>query len=593
MMNGTRIELPNDERVIAYFSMEIGLDAEMPTYSGGLGVLAGDTIRSAADLNVPMIALTLLPRKGYFYQRISADGSQTEEPVEWVVEDHLREMAERTSVTIDGRTVKIRPWRYEVAGIGGFKVPIYFLDTDLPENFEWDRTLTDFLYGGDQYYRLCQEVILGIGGVRILRALGYGRIERFHMNEGHAALLALELLDEEVQRNGRKTVSKSDIEAVRKKCIFTTHTPIPTAHDKFPIDLVKRVLGLREDFWDLKDVFCLDLAIRVLGFTDVHGNFNNASGANLNMTSLALSMSHYVNGVAKKHSEISRLMFAEYDINSITNGVHAATWTGTSFQKLYDKFIPGWRNDNFSIRYALSIPKDMIWDAHMEQKRRLIEYVNHGSNLGMGVDVLTIGFARRSASYKRGELFFTDIEKLKNICTKAGHFQMIYAGKAHPQDQPGKETIQRIYQAKESLKKDIKISYLENYDIDLAKMITSGVDLWLNTPQPPLEASGTSGMKAALNGVPSLSILDGWWIEGCIEGLTGWSIEGRADGVKPSGDLSDDALSLYDKLERMIIPLFYHDRDRFINVMLHCIAINGSFFNTHRMIQQYVLNAYL
>lgn len=448
-MDGTRIELPTDERVIAYFSMEIGLDAEMPTYSGGLGVLAGDTIRSAADLSVPMVALTLLHHKGYFYQRISADGSQAEEPVEWVVEDHLREMPERASVTMDGRTVKIRPWRYEVEGIGGFKVPIYFLDTDLPENLKWDRTLTDFLYGGDQYYRFCQEVILGIGGVRILRALGYGRIERFHMNEGHAALLAMELLDEEAQRNGRKTVSKSDIEAVRKKCIFTTHTPIPTAHDKFPIDVVKRVLGLREDFWDLKDVFSLDLAIRVLGFTDVHGNFNNASGANLNMTSLALNMSHYVNGVAKKHSEISRLMFAEYDINSITNGVHAATWTGTSFQKLYDKFIPGWRNDNFSIRYALSIPKDMIWDAHMEQKRRLIEYVNHESNLGMGVDVLTIGFARRSASYKRGELFFTDIEKLKNICTKAGHFQVIYAGKAHPQDLPGKETIQRIYQAKE------------------------------------------------------------------------------------------------------------------------------------------------
>jgi starch phosphorylase len=585
-------DVSSSERTIAYFSMEIGIDAEIPTYSGGLGVLAGDTIRSAADLNLPMVAVTLLHRKGYFFQRISADGRQTEESVKWVVEDFLREMQKRTSVVIDGRTVRIRSWVLEVKGIGGFTVPVYFLDTNLPENSEWDRTLTDSLYGGDHYYRLCQELILGMGGVRILRALGYKQIKRFHMNEGHAAFLTLELLDEEARRKDRKTVSRNDIEAVKQQCIFTTHTPVPAGHDQFPIDLVGRVLGSRDDFLDLKDIFCLDLATRVLGLTDVPKDLNNPSGAKLNMTLLALNMSHYVNGVAKKHGEISKQMFAEYDINSITNGVHAATWTGASFRTLYDEFIPGWRSDNFSLRYALSIPKEMIWNAHVEQKKQLIESVNRESNLGMSVDVLTIGFARRSASYKRGDLFFSDIERLRRISAQSGHLQVIYAGKAHPHDQSGKEVIRRIYQAKEALKKDIKIAYLENYDIDLGKMITSGVDVWLNTPQPPMEASGTSGMKAALNGIPSLSILDGWWIEGCIEGLTGWSIEGDPSGTNSSGEMSGDALSLYNKLEQLIIPLFYHDRDRFIDVMRSCIAINGSFFNTHRMVQQYVLHAY-
>jgi len=577
----------DDQRTIAYFSMEIGLDPEMPTYSGGLGILAGDTIRSAADLKVPMIAVTLLYRKGYFYQRLDETGWQSEEPVHWIVEDCLEEMPQRASVVIEGRTVQIRSWKYEVEGIGDFKVPVYFLDTDLPENSEWDRTLTDFLYGGDQHYRLCQELILGIGGVRMLRALGYDRIERLHMNEGHASLLTLELLDEEAKKAGRESVMRSDIEAVKRKCIFTTHTPVPAGHDQFPIDLMRRVLGERDDFLDMKDVYCTDLVAHILrqrvsDLNDVIRGENK-----LNMTYLALNLSHYVNGVAKKHGEVSKLMFAEYTIDAITNGVHAATWTAGSFQKLYDGHIPGWRQDNFSLRYALSIPKQEIWNAHTETKKELIEYVNRETNIGMGVDVFTIGFARRAATYKRAELLFTDIERLKSISSKAGPFQVIYAGKAHPQDQEGKEIIKRIFQAKEELKNNVRIAYIENYDMELGKLMTSGVDLWLNTPQPPLEASGTSGMKAALNGVPSLSVLDGWWIEGCIEGKTGWSI-----GEKGSADASNDAASLYSKLEQTIIPMFYHERDNFIDIMVHCIALNGSFFNTHRMVEQYVLNAY-
>jgi starch phosphorylase len=561
----------NDRRTIAYFSMEIGIEAGIPTYSGGLGVLAGDTVRAAADLKVPMAAVTLLHRKGYCYQRLDESGRQTEESVGWVVENILEEMPERAAVTLEGRNVSFRCWRHEVRGTGGFRVPVYFLDTDLEENTESDRTLTDFLYGGDQRYRLCQEVILGIGGVRMLGALGYENIERFHMNEGHAGLLALELLDEAAREAGRTAISHADIETVQRKCIFTTHTPVPAGQDQFPLDLVDRVLD-RKEIYEMKDIFCCE--------------------GRLNMTYLALNLSHYVNGVAKRHGEVSRLMFARYNIDAITNGVHAVTWTSEPFRELYDRYILGWRQDNFSLRYALSIPRGEIWNAHVEAKKRLIRYVNRETNVGMGVDVLTLGFARRSATYKRGDLLFYDIERLKRISSAGGPFQAVFAGKAHPKDEGGKRLIEKIFQAKDALKKEIRIAYLENYDLELGQLITAGVDVWLNTPQPPLEASGTSGMKAALNGVPSLSILDGWWIEGCIEGVTGWSIgeDGRGEGETHVSSI--DASFLYDKLEQVVIPLFYRNRERFIDVMVHTIALNGSFFNTHRMLLQYLQKAY-
>ena len=562
----------DERRSIAYFSMEIGLEERIPTYSGGLGVLAGDTIRSAADLKVPMVAVTLLYRKGYFRQELEADGWQREEPAPWAVEDFLEEMPQRTGVSVEGRTVRLRCWKYEVKGIGGFMVPVYFLDADLPEISEWDRTLTHSLYGGDEHYRLCQEVILGIGGVRMLRALGHENIRSFHLNEGHAALLTLELLDEEAKRAGRRSLTEDDREAVRKKCVFTTHTPVPAGHDKFPADLARRVIGQREDFFALEGIL-------------YQGNI-------LNMTYLALNLSRYINGVAKKHGEVSRLMFAGYSIEAITNGVHAATWVSEPFRELFDRYIPTWQQDNFSLRYALSIPKQEVWDAHRQAKKRLIGFVNRETGAGMDENVLTIGFARRATTYKRADLLFQDLERLRRISAETGKIQVIYAGKAHPRDQGGKELIKRIFRAKQALEKDIRIVYLADYNMTLGAMITSGVDIWLNTPEPPMEASGTSGMKAALNGVPSLSVLDGWWVEGHIEGLTGWGI-GEINRQKREGrDHSLDSVSLYDRLERVIVPLFYRDRERFIDVMIHSIAINGSFFNTHRMIQEYVLNAY-
>lgn len=547
--------------------MEIALEEGIPSYSGGLGVLAGDMLRSAADLKLPICAVTLIYRKGYFYQKLSPDGIQSEMPVDWIPSDFLQKLPQRIEVAIEGRKIQVSAWQYNISN-DGCSIPVYLLDTDLPENSPWDRTLTHILYGGDQHYRFCQEIILGVGGVRMLRALGYDRINRFHMNEGHASLLTLELLDEEAKKAKKETFSQEEVEIVRKQCIFTTHTPVIAGHDKFPLDMVERVLQ-RRDIFKMKDLFCCEGV--------------------LNMTHLALNLSHYVNGVAKQHGEVSRLLFSKYSIDSITNGVYAPTWVSLSFQTLYDRYIPGWREDKFSLRSALNIPKSEIWNAHFAQKKNLIEYVNRQTNEGLDFEIFTIGFARRAAAYKRGDLLFHDIKRLKALVDKVGPMQVIYAGKAHPQDQPGKDIIKLIFQAKEQLKGVIKVVYLENYDIEMAQKMVSGVDLWLNTPQAPMEASGTSGMKAALNGIPMLSTRDGWWIEGCIEGVTGWSI---GSDFKDAKNIIDDTASLLDKLEGIIIPMFYHERDAFLNVMAHCIALNGSFFNTQRMVLQYLLKAY-
>jgi starch phosphorylase len=554
------------DRTIAYFSMEIALAPGIPTYSGGLGVLAGDTIRSAADLAVPMVAVSLLHRKGYFYQRLDAKGRQGEEPVVWSVDDAVQALPLRTSVAVEGRTVQLRAWTYPVRGFAGHIVPVYLLDADLPENAPEDRALTDHLYGGDDRYRLCQEVLLGIGGIRVLRALGHDGLKRFHMNEGHSSLLAVELLEEQLRRDGRTTARGEDLEAVRKHCVFTTHTPVPAGHDKFPMQLAVRVLGERR----------ASLAREAFGCDQ-----------ELNLTHLALSVSHYVNGVAKKHGEISRNMFSEQRIDAITNGVHAATWMSPPFQRLFDHYVGDWREDNFGLRAALEIPRDQIWEAHLESKRELVRHVNRTANAGLDLDILTIGFARRATAYKRPDLLFSDLDRLRQIASRGGPLQIIYSGKAHPRDQNGKEIIQRIFAARDSLRGQINVVYLQNYDLELGRLMTSGVDVWLNTPQPPMEASGTSGMKAALNGVPSLSVLDGWWIEGCIEGVTGWAI--GAAGAE--GDATD-AESLYQKLEETILPIFYGDQSRFVEVMCHAIALNGAFFNTQRMIQQYIVKAY-
>ena len=515
-----------------------------------------------------MVAVSLIHRKGYFAQKLDAHGNQMESPADWSPETHLQRLGPIVSVSIEGREVRVGAWQYVFAGITGHAVPLFFLDTDLEENSPADRGLTDFLYGGDQRYRLCQEAILGLGGVMMLRALGYADIQIFHMNEGHSALAPLALLEELGRERGEERFSETEVQAVRRHCAFTTHTPVPAGHDRFAADLVYQVLGEKR--------------------ANTLAQLQLINGA-LNMTELALRLSGFVNAVSMRHAEVSRAMFPNHGIDAITNGVHAATWTAAPMAALYDRYLPGWRSDNCYLRYAVGIPRGEIRQAHEQAKQELLRQVRWLTGSQLDERIFTIGFARRATGYKRGDLLFANLERLKQIARQAGSIQLIYAGKAHPRDEGGKEIIRRIFEAAAALAKDTRVVYLENYDMTLGKLLCSGVDIWLNTPLRPQEASGTSGMKAALNGVPSLSILDGWWVEGHVEGVTGWSI---GDAGVSENDSSAEAASLYEKLERLILPLYYKEPDKFAEVRRSAIALNGSFFNTQRMISQYVRHAY-
>ncbi|MDX2146954.1 MAG: alpha-glucan family phosphorylase [Planctomycetota bacterium] len=561
-------------REIAYFTMEIGIDPNVPTYSGGLGMLAGDCIRSAADLGLPLVTVSLLHRKGYFFQKLDTHGNQTEEPTAWIVEDYLTRETPRTAVTIEGRTVHIAIWRFDVSGIGG-TVPVYFLDTDLEENHPDDRNLTDELYGRDAEYRLRQEIVLGIGGVRALRALGHSKLHVMHMNEGHPALLILERAAEHAASRGVDPTDDAVTAAVRHDCAFTTHTPVAAGHDCFPLGLVRRFLG---DQPLLRDG---------LPYT---------SDGVLNLSKLALHYCGYSNAVSVRHRDVSRAMFPGYDIDAITNGVHAPSWVAPPIAKLLDEHCPDWRRDERHLRLALRIPAAAIRGAHAQAKRKLIQHVNNEYNAGLDVENFTIAFARRATPYKRATMLFHDLDRLAGICRQHGPVQFIFAGKAHPRDGAGKDLIRTIMSSLDKLKGVARGVYLPNYDFDLCRRMVAGVDLWLNNPLPPLEASGTSGMKAALNGVPSLSTLDGWWLEGCVEGVTGWAIgdDRYHAGVDAHvvDDRNADSASLYQKLELHILPTYYQRPDDWARIMLHSIAINGSYFNTQRVMLRYLSRAY-
>jgi len=562
--------IPLDTFAVAYFSMEFGVDPSMPTYSGGLGILAGDTMRAAADLGLPMVGVTLLCRKGYFRQHLDSNGNQSESGADWSPNGVLQLLPPRVLVTIAGRQVQVQAWRYEVHGESAHTVPVYFLDTALPENTPWDQSLTDHLYGGDDHYRLCQQVVLGLGGVAMLRVLGHHRVQAYHMNEGHSALVVLALLEEQTWGRGLHAANSADKEAVRQRCVFTTHTPVLAGRDTFPLGLVREVLGEERTSFLMTTQCC--------------------SNGVVSMPNLALDFSRYINGVSMRHETTSRTIFTNHRIGSVTNGVHASTWTSPPFRRLYDHYIPEWRRDNLYLRYAISIPLEEIWQAHTEAKQELLAEVGKQTGVCLDPAVVTLGFARRATAYKRTDLLFSDLGQLKNIAQQVGPLQIICGGKAHPRDEGGKALIQRIFEAANALRDIMAVVYLEEYDIAWAKFLCSGVDLWLNTPQKPLEASGTSGMKAALNGVPSLSILDGWWIEGHVEGVTGWSIgDGWQSEVNPPREIA----SMYNKLEHVILPMFYQKPDAFVSIMRSAIALNGSYFNAQRMIAQYVRNAYL
>jgi len=557
---------------IAYFSMEIGLRAEIPTYSGGLGVLAGDTIKSAADLKVPMVATTLLYRKGYFEQHFNADGWQQESETSWKPENYMELLPTKTLVTIGQRDVKLQAWLYRLKSPTGGTVPILFLDTDIPGNDEEDRRITHHLYGGDLAYRLKQEVILGIGGARILKALGF-EIRRYHMNEGHAALLTLELL-----KNSRLPVEDTwdergswNTRQVTDQCVFTTHTPVPAGHDRFPYPLVAETL---------REEISIDFLKGLAGKDE------------FNMTMLAMNLSRYINGVAKRHGEVSKNMFPGFEIHAITNGIHPFTWCSPYFVELFDRFLPGWANEPELLVRVDNIPDDDIWEAHTGAKALFFQYIKEKTGKTLDPELLTIGFARRAATYKRGDLIFNNLSRLLEI--GAGKLQFVFGGKAHPRDNEGKQVIQRIIHQVEKMRGKIDLVYLENYNMDVASRFIPGVDLWLNNPVRPLEASGTSGMKAALNGVPNFSVLDGWWIEGHIEGVTGWSIGPPPAQVEQEAGRTDEDLDdMYQKLSEVIIPLYYTDRSGWIKVMKNAIGKNAYYFNTHVMMRRYVTEAYI
>ncbi|MCB9845893.1 MAG: alpha-glucan family phosphorylase [Phycisphaeraceae bacterium] len=553
---------------MAYFSLEIGIDPRIPTYSGGLGVLAGDTIHAAADLGLPMIGITLLYRKGYFTQSLDEAGRQHEAPTAWVPEELVEEMPPRTYVPIEGRTVHVRAFRRLVTGVGGHVVPVYFLDTDIERNDPRDREITHSLYAGDHPHRIKQEAVLGIAGRRMVRALGYDAT-CFHMNEGHGCFLTVELLSEHLSRHRTFSIGPDAIDWVRRQCVFTTHTPVEAGHDRFDVRAVKGIIGEHPVF-DRPDL---------IGGTGV-----------LNTTRLALNLSRYANGVARKHGEVSRAMFPGYAIDSVTNGVHHLTWTCPAMRGLFDRFAPDWRSNPSDLRKALGIPSADLRTAREAARSALIDAAGErGARLEAGA--FTIGFARRATAYKRPELLFCDPERLRTLARRFGPIQIVFAGKAHPHDGRGKEILRSVHDAAEALREHVRVAILPNYDIALAGTLIAGCDLWLNTPIPPMEASGTSGMKAALNGVPSLSTPDGWWLEGCVEGVTGWGIEGEASSDAALARVH--AQSLYDKLERSILPMFREDVEGWAGVMRSAIAINGSYFTTQRMLRDYVLRAYL
>jgi starch phosphorylase len=552
------------DRKIAYFSMEIALAKALPTYSGGLGMLAGDSLRSAADTGVNLVAVSLVHRRGYFEQHLDGQGQQTESDVVWSPEAMLPSAGQTVAIQMQGRTITLQAWRFDVVGVTGHVIPVFLLDADVEGNDAWDRHLTDHLYGGDTYYRLRQEAILGLGGIHLLHALGC-QPEVCHMNEGHAALLTIGLLEARLAPSPLSAATEDDARAIQQHCVFTTHTPVPAGHDKFGIDQMVQVLGHER-------------ATTIDRFGCLHNQL-------LNMTYLALRFSRYVNGVAMQHGKVSQQMFPEYNVHSITNGVHAATWLSQPFQTLLDAEVPEWRHDNQYLRSVYGIAPEKIAEAHAAGKQRLLETVQQRTGKTLDPTVLTLGFARRVATYKRITLLFQQPERLVEIAERIGGLQILMAGKAHPADNAGKGLIREVFADAAKLNSSkLEILYLENYDWELGEQLTNGVDVWLNTPLRPYEASGTSGMKAAMNGVPSLSVLDGWWIEGCAEDITGWA-------VPDLDDEAQEANALYEKLEQAVAPM-YADKARWAEMQRHCIAMNGTFFNTHRMIGQYVSNAY-
>lgn len=525
-------------------------------------MLAGDILRSAADLQVPLVAVTLIYDKGYFFQDLDNEGNQREYDFEWDYNAEFTKMDKVISIPINGRDVKAKAWFYPIIGQTGHIIPVFLLDTNLPENDEEQKNYTNLLYDATPRQRLIQEAILGIGGVKMLDALGYNKINIFHMNEGHSALLTTEL-----------EAKFHDLEEVKKRCVFTTHTPVPAGHDRFDFDLVESVMGSH-------------MAGKLREWGEESGR--------LNMTHLALHFSGYVNGVSRKHGDVSNQMFPNHDIDYITNGVHIPTWLHPRMRELYHRYLPPFEFDVKILENASAIESDELWNNHWLVKKKLLEYVRTHSWVLPDENLFTIGFARRITAYKRPTLLFSDIDRLGEICQ--GRAQIVMAGKTHPRDEGGRQLIKDIFQASRYLweRYKVRLVFLENYNMEVAKQMVSGVDIWLNTPRRYMEASGTSGMKASLNGVPNFSVLDGWWIEGfeMSKGAAGWAIgPGPEDPSAEGRSDQEDAEEIYDKLENEILPLYYINREQWIDKMRASISL-GAYFNTRRVDKEYAVKAW-
>ena len=496
-----------------------------------------------------MCAITLLYREGYFKQRIDEEGIQTETYPRFDPYPLLKKLDVRFILRLRARDVWIQVYRFDYVGHGGHAVPIYFLDTDVEENIKDDRIISQRLYSGNKDHRILQEAILGFGGTKLLDELGQNDIKKYHMNEGHCSFLVLHLLEK----------FNSDMKKVKSLCHFTTHTPVPAGHDHFAESRVKKLLrGLLPENLKLPSL---------------------VQNGRLHMTELGLYFSGTANGVSQLHGGVAQEQFPWSNIDFITNGVHHSYWMGSPFKRVYDQYVPEWRANPECLLKIDDIADDVIWNAHQERKQYLLGYANSQVSKALDGDTLTIGFARRAATYKRAQLLFHDMGRLESL--GAEKIQVIFSGKAHPKDHEGKEVIRQIVSKSKAMFGKVKIIYLENYNMWLGRMITSGVDVWLNTPLRPNEASGTSGMKATLNGVPNLSVLDGWWAEGCKNGVNGWTV-----GDPEHPDDEKDADHLYFVLENSVIPTFYNDRNKWISMMKEAIK-TGVHFTAHRMIMEY------